>query len=209
MVLGAGNANDVDLTVLCRQFRRVHLVDIDGEALRRAASKCPQEQRRRLRLHAGIDLSGEAVERTLPASMDVVLSAGTLSQMIGAIVRAAGDSDDGVRAILALRQRHLELMVDRLRQGGRGLFVTDMVSESTAPELVETPEAGLRQLMDRLIESSNFFTGLNPQAVMRSLYANPALRERVEEIRFEGPWRWRISAQRTHLAYSIRFRRRV
>src|ERR1700733_9307107 len=35
-VLGAGNGNDVDLPALASRFEQVHLVDLDGEALRRA-----------------------------------------------------------------------------------------------------------------------------------------------------------------------------
>src|SRR6185295_8518282 len=57
-LLGAGNCNDVNLPVLAEQFRSIHLVDIDRDAVQRARARQPFEVLRSLSLHAPVDLSG-------------------------------------------------------------------------------------------------------------------------------------------------------
>src|SRR5688572_8797242 len=57
-LLGAGNANDLDLEALAGRFDEVHLVDIDPGALARASGRQSAAVRARLRLHAPVDLSG-------------------------------------------------------------------------------------------------------------------------------------------------------
>jgi hypothetical protein len=59
-VLGAGNCNDLDLRWLTQVYREVHLVDIDGDALARAAKFQKVEGSEKLRLHGSIDLTGLA-----------------------------------------------------------------------------------------------------------------------------------------------------
>ena len=48
-MLGAGNANDLDLEQLARRFDEVHLVDIDAAALARATGRQTPGVRARLR----------------------------------------------------------------------------------------------------------------------------------------------------------------
>ena len=57
-LLGAGNAGDVDLEALAADFAEVHLVDIDAEAVARAAARVSPRARGRIVLHAPVDLSG-------------------------------------------------------------------------------------------------------------------------------------------------------
>lgn len=57
-MLGAGNANDLDLDALAAHFCAVHLVDIDRAALTRAAARQSPATRAKLHLHGGIELSG-------------------------------------------------------------------------------------------------------------------------------------------------------
>ena len=54
-ILGAGNANDLDLTALLAAHREVHLVDIDSEALSHGAERQGVAKHPRLRLHGGLD----------------------------------------------------------------------------------------------------------------------------------------------------------
>jgi hypothetical protein len=56
-VLGAGNANDLDLPVLLTAHRQVHLVDIDAEALARGAARRGVAGHPGLRLHGGVDVT--------------------------------------------------------------------------------------------------------------------------------------------------------
>jgi len=106
-VLGAGNAYDLDLPRLAAIFSEIHLVDIDEAALTRAYNRQDAATRKRLFLHAPIDLSGlfdridawrgfrvtpeelaaypedasERLVKSLPAPFDVVVSACVLTQM--------------------------------------------------------------------------------------------------------------------------------
>ena len=57
-ILGAGNANDVELSALAGVFERIALVDLDEQALARAVERLTEDQRRRVELHAPIDLTG-------------------------------------------------------------------------------------------------------------------------------------------------------
>jgi hypothetical protein len=65
-ILGAGNANDLDLAALTAAFREVHLVDVDGDALTRGLNRQISEEdgpdrrchRAKIRLHPGVDVTG-------------------------------------------------------------------------------------------------------------------------------------------------------
>lgn len=57
-VLGAGNSNDLDLARLATNFREIHLVDVDGEALARGVARQPDATSRAIYRHGGVDLLG-------------------------------------------------------------------------------------------------------------------------------------------------------
>jgi hypothetical protein len=110
-ILGAGNCDDLDLPALVRDFSRVHLVDIDGDAVEQAIARAPAAIRPWLSAQGGLDLSGTialidrwgdayptdkdlaafvtetattlagAIGAQLPEPCDVVLSASLLSQL--------------------------------------------------------------------------------------------------------------------------------
>ena len=115
-ILGAGNANDLDLPAITAAFGEVHLVDIDGDALKRGLARQfsqGEEDLAKIRLHPGVDVTGichelgalthetspadttlaELVDRAanvpplpLPRPFDVMVSAGLLSQLIDGVV---------------------------------------------------------------------------------------------------------------------------
>lgn len=58
LVLGAGNASDLDLPLLCERFEEVHLADLDGAALERARARQPTALQAQIKLHPELDLSG-------------------------------------------------------------------------------------------------------------------------------------------------------
>lgn len=61
-ILGAGNANDLDLAALTSAFHEVHLVDIDGDALERGVARQSLKengpQSAKIRLHPAVDVTG-------------------------------------------------------------------------------------------------------------------------------------------------------
>src|SRR5882672_99502 len=54
-LLGAGNANDLDLEALAARFDEVHLVDIDSAALARTTGRQSPAVRATLHAHAPVD----------------------------------------------------------------------------------------------------------------------------------------------------------
>jgi hypothetical protein len=57
-MLGAGNGNDIELAQLVREYERIVLVDLDKQALGRAVERLTEDERRRVELHAPVDLTG-------------------------------------------------------------------------------------------------------------------------------------------------------
>src|SRR5690349_17998645 len=55
-VLGAGNANDLDIEQLRSRFSEITLVDLDAEALARATARQSAEARKVLRVSPPLDL---------------------------------------------------------------------------------------------------------------------------------------------------------
>ncbi|HQU46173.1 MAG: hypothetical protein B7Z73_18805, partial [Planctomycetia bacterium 21-64-5] len=218
-LLGAGNANDLDLPRLLAAYGEVHLVDLDTEALQRGvARQLPDHDRRKLHLHGGTDVTGicDALETlngrlsqpsadlekliqdaadpllpSLPGPFDVVASVGIISQLIDAVVRAVPPTAPHfMELLLSVRSGHLRLLARLTAPGGRGLLITDFVSSATVPELATLAEADLAPLAERLAVERNFFHGLNP-LVVPSLFAQDAvLRRLIAGTRHRGYWLW-------------------
>lgn len=217
-VLGAGNCNDLDLERLTRAFREIQLVDLDGPTLAAGVAAQPLAARDRLVLHGDVDVTGisdvlapwspasppdaslvrqlvtqAATARPIdwPAPFDVVASVCLLSQLIEAVSKSLGEAHPQYLALLfAVRARHLQLLVEWLRPGGRAVLVTDFVSSATCSELARADEADLPALTARLVQQRNFFTGLNPWVLQALVRQDPWFAARVAQVRLVPPWRW-------------------
>jgi hypothetical protein len=222
-VLGAGNCNDIDLVALGASFASIDLFDLDAAALTRGVKRQGVEEDVKVILHGGVDLSGvlerlgvlgDTTEMTLPSppalaasSFDVVASTCLLSQIVLSAVRALGETDARLLpVVLGLRQAHFALLVRMLVPGGTGVFVSDLVSSDSCPELLTCHDQEAASLMGTAIRMSNFFTGLNPYAIVQMMGETSALRAQVACVRLHEPWIWPIG-RRAALAYAITFRR--
>ncbi|MEZ6070560.1 MAG: hypothetical protein R3C10_09870 [Pirellulales bacterium] len=233
-VLGAGNANDLDLARLAERFAEVHLVDLDDEALDAAIERQPVADQAALRRHGDCDLSGvwpqleqltpdrpasdDEVDAlvaaasgfagpTLPGPFDVVVSACVLSQLINAVVVSLGDTHlRFVDLLRAVRNRHLGLMIDLLVPGGTGIFITDVVSTDTAPQLQTVNPADLSKCVAGLIRDGNFFHGLNPKVLRAHFEQDEAIAPRVDDLEFIDPWLWHFGP-RAYAVVAVKFRR--
>jgi hypothetical protein len=191
-VLGAGNANDLDLNVLLGFYREIHLTDLDAEALSLGVARQGLEGCPAIYLQGGIDLTEmmdvmaswspsspvsdddltacaehplRRVRPAMPGPFDVVVSCCLLSQIINCVVRTAGEQHPRfLAAIQAVRVGHLRLLVDLVAPGGVGLLITDLVSSDTCPPLASIADAELPALASRLLQQRNFFHGVNPAA---------------------------------------------
>lgn len=214
-ILGAGNANDLDLTRLSLHFGKVDLFDLDKSALHHGF--VAQDSPRFVFLRGGGDLTGvwtqlescqplapgdEAFDRLIRDSAAplrlvdetyaVVASTCLLSQLIDAVAITLGtDHPRFLEVVLAIRDGHLKLMADLLEPGGAGVLITDFVSSVTAPALPSLSPEALPGELSKMIQTGNFFTGLNPFAIVQRLDEfSTALGIDSNSIECLTPWLW-------------------
>lgn len=224
-VLGAGNCNDIHLPTLADRFAEIHLADIDGAAVTRAVERQGLGESPAVRVQGEIDLGGAAdllskrdsainVDACLAAigrpaapftvGLDVVLSPCVLSQIIRSAAIAVGDGHPRFPELLiALRRRHFHIIADLLNPGGCAVMAIDLVSTETLPELRDATPADWAGLMEKALNTGNFFSGLAPASV---LAAAKSVGE-FDSIRLTRPWRWRLGERRSYLVYGLILRR--
>jgi hypothetical protein len=227
-LLGAGNANDLDLEALAARFAEIHLVDIDPGALGRATGRQSPAVRARLRAHAPVDLSGlyhqldrlrlpaldplvdagtAEVRRQLPADIDVVASCCVLSQMAWALEELAGSAPLPVPVLQqALLRIHLRTLV---ATAPAALLVADLVSSNAYPPLDDlAPDEDLAALIRKLAVERVAYAVCNPDFIRLTLRRDPVLAE-VEPARPGQPWLWAGPKALTYLVYPLVLRRRA
>ena len=228
-VLGAGNCLDLDLKVLGGQFDLVRLVDIDQNAVEYGV-EAQLGISNSVRIIAPMDLAAplaslvandvetaDACEsvclqlaHTLPIlptePTDVVVSACALSQIMESLAQLIpADHPAFLDFLQALRRGHLRRMLQLLKPNGRGVFVTDLVSSETAPELSAIDIAQLPRFLAECLLSSNFFSGLNPGLVLQDLKTEPGLAEFCRDVQIHPPWQWQLGP-RSYAVYAVDFR---
>ena len=229
-LLGAGNLNDFDLTLLLAVFTEVVVVDVDIHSLERGLARQGFSNDRRIQVVAPADVSGifaelssispgqpanaELIERCLmtlqqPPTLssigtcDVVASVGVMTQLIDAVVKSVGESHHRFWDVVsAIRLQHLLLMLQLTRGNGAAVLVTEVVSSNSCPSLLSVNEADLGALLMKEIAARNFFTGTNPAALQQLLQTEPRLVSQLSRIEFSSPWLWQFIA-RTYAVYGV------
>ncbi len=217
-LLGAGNCNDIDLPQLIHHFAEVHLVDLDRDALIAGTRTQGVAESEQIKLHVGMDLSGiveqlgqwhttpprpgdypavvaNARSATIPIAgpFDVVASLCTISQLIDAVLIASGQpTQESITLALAVRDRHLELMEQLTQPGGHLVLITDVTSSATVPDLNVIPVEQLPVKLIEMINTRNFFTGLNPFALLARYRQDPEWESRAESAELSAPWIWNL-----------------
>jgi hypothetical protein len=214
-------------------FEQVVLVDLDDEALNSAVARLSHTQLPRSKRLGGVDLMGllsklsswqaglnpsnaelkTAIETARAApppnvgTFEVVASTCVLSQLIDSVYMGLGpDRPRCLELVMAVRNRHLEMLVELVKPGGAGILVTDFVSSETAPELPQIEESMLPRAGLRWLELGNFFTGTNPVAIRDYYRDRQGTDSRIDDVRLVGPWRWDIGAKQFAVA-AVTFRR--
>jgi hypothetical protein len=231
-VLGAGNANDLDLEALAARFAEVHLVDIDPGALSRATGRLTPAGRAKVRSHAPVDLSGlfpqlerktrlppidelvttgtAEVTGKLPSGFDVVASCCVLSQMAWALQYLASPDKNPVPALeQALLRIHLRTVLHLMRPTGAALLISDLTSSLFYPALEAlTPGEDLRALTQNLAARRVAYAVCNPELVRRILRHDAQLAETCLPPALGEPWLWTGPRGLTYLVYPSVLRRR-
>ena len=229
VLLGAGNATDVDLDALSQRFESIHLVDLDSAALARAAARQRPEVRAKLQLRGGVDLTGlldrldawkarppdaaarhEAVAGAvtsllgrLPGGAAVVASCCLMSQLGWCLELALGSALAGPLElrpdVVAL---HLRVIAGLLRPGGVGVLINDVTSSERYPLDDLPPETDLAPLAAELVRGQRvIYAAANPLSIGRVLRQDPALAGTFAPPEAAAPWLWRGRAERTYLVY--------
>jgi hypothetical protein len=230
-VLGAGNANGLDLAALSERFAEVHLCDLDGMALALAAERQTAAVRAKLVLHAPIDLSGllqdlprwgrvppspeeltalpesaaARITRAVGGGFDLVVSECMLTQVYWTCFKALGNGPALKSVVPAALETHLRSLLELAKPGGSCLLVTDSASSSEglplAELLAESDPLGLLHELDR---RGTLFTGTSVSLVVGALREGP-LSAKIEGLRVIPPWLWQAARKRSLLVYAVEF----
>ena len=233
-VLGAGNANDLELAELSRRYRAIHLVDIDGDALARACARETHEIRARLTCHAPIDLSGtlDRLERwaklevtpeeltrhahetasrlsgRLGGPFDVVASTCVLTQIQLGVLTVLGDRHPLFEAVrYTVSATHWTLLSRLTAPGGRALFVTDLTSNDLAPEIAGIDAAELPALLAPLLEAGRVIHVADPRLLRDMVADSPVLSAELALAPSLETWLWQNGVTRTFLVYALEARK--
>jgi hypothetical protein len=130
-----------------------------------------------------------------------------LTQLIDSVYMALSTEHPRcVELVMAVRNRHLEIILELLNPGGVGVLVTDFVATETAPELAQMDELLLPRAAAKWIEERNFFTGANPFAIRDYYNRSRGPGPSASDAQVKGPWRWDIGAKQLAVC-AVMFRR--
>lgn len=230
-VLGAGKCNDLDLASLSEAFRELHLVDLDPTALASGVARETPELRRRLVLHAPVDLSVLGPKRKakwqrrapsaselaatadatlrgllarLPGPFDVVVSACVLTQLGFALTQAFREPHPLLGPLrMSIVRTHLQTLLGLSAPSGSALFVSDLASSTHYPALTHLPpDAKLTRVLDDVVASRAFYQIARPDLI------SDLLAELAEASPAPiSPWLWTGPQERTYLVYGYEIRR--
>jgi hypothetical protein len=233
-VLGAGKCDDLDLPRLAHRFARIHLVDLDGEALEGARDRQPSRVRDAIVLHGGVDLSGllehldewgdafpdddalhqavfsapPAVVDPLGGPFDVTLSTCVLSQLVLPFQKAwAAPEETWAKLTAATTAVHVGSLARATASQGAVSLVFDVLSCDSASELIalrDHPSEELQASVEAQARSGAVVLEPDPFTLL-SLIGNSGLAA-PPGPQPTGPWLWDIGPT-TQLVYAIGFRR--
>jgi hypothetical protein len=235
-LLGAGNANDVDLDALAARFAEIHLCDIDPHAVARAIGRVAPARRAQMVAQAPLDASGlfdrlepwaahppprealdgivaDAVARVagaLPGPFDVVASCGLLTQLQLVLLQVVGDGNPVFADLRdAVNRAHVRVLGALLAPGGVALLVTDLTGSEIYPPLDHLEaSADLGKVMSDVIAAGAIIYVAHPGLLSSEMRRDPGLKRQFD-VRFPvGPWIWRNGPTQSLLVYALELRRR-
>jgi hypothetical protein len=214
-VLGAGNCHDLDLSMLLGRYSAVQLVDIDDSAIKAGIQRQGLGCDSRIELLCS-DVTGigdylpklspetqiddPALRRCLSEAanetqqcFDVTASICLLTQLVELATLTLGPGHPAFMELsLRIRDQHLRSLVKSARGGGTAVLITDIVSSDTCPELLTVSACEVPNIVSRLINERNFFTGANPFAIQSFYQTDPDVSQLVAAVEVSLPWLWSL-----------------
>jgi hypothetical protein len=235
-LLGAGNANDVDLDALAAHFGEIHLVDIDPDAVARAVARLPAARRTQMIPHVPVDASGlfHRLERwaadppkldafggivgdavanvvaALPGPFDVVVSCSLLTQLQLVLLQVVGDTHPRFAELReAINRAHVRALGALLGPDGVALLVTDLTNAEIHPPLAGVAaDADLSKLMSDALAAGNVIYVAHPGLLSSEMRRDPELKQAFA-VRFPiGPWLWHNGPDQVLLVYALEITRK-
>jgi hypothetical protein len=235
-LLGAGNANDVDLDALAARFAEIHLVDIDPDAVARAIARVPPARRRQTIPHAPVDASGvyDRLERwaadppkldalhgivaaavanvvaALPGPFDVVVSCSLLTQLQLVLLQVIGDTHPRFAELReVLNRTHVRALGALLAPDGVALLVTDLTNAEIHPPLAAVAaDADLGKVMSDALAADSIIYVAHPGLLSYEMRRDPELKQAFA-VRFPiGPWLWHNGPHQVLLVYALEISRK-
>jgi hypothetical protein len=233
ILLGAGNCLDVDLPTLAKQFAKIHLVDVDAMAVTTAAQQSGVSGQ--CEIHAPADIAEPLMSLTTrdfsldPSNnehsvnvlqaltsehgvadvppADVVISLCVFSQIVETFGRLVGEDHPVFgHGLKAIRLGHLRRLLSMLRPGGVAVFISDVVSSDTSDELKTATLQSTPELVKKLVNAGNFFSGANPALMLADLNMLTRLPGGPESVHTIDPWPWRMG-DRVYAVYAFRIQK--
>ena len=221
-ILGPGNANDIDLKQIAQDFDGITLVDLDEAAVARAMSSLDASALSRVKRCCPVDLTGvlptleswrrtgrpkdaeiSALKRTATGAprpdaktFDIVASTCILTQLIDAVYMSLPTGDPrSVELLMAVRDRHLEMILELLNPGGLGVLVSDCVVAEPGHELPPLGELLLAPAASSVptrMRQQEFFVGTDPFEIRDYYKRLRCPGPTVDDVHIRGPWRWEV-----------------
>ncbi|MDW3191835.1 MAG: hypothetical protein R8G66_05710 [Cytophagales bacterium] len=219
-ILGAGSGLDLELAQWQSLLDQITLIDINGQLLDDASAVHPLVDFSKVEQLGAIDFTGLYDRLDQPGTMndwvaaaakptkitdrtfDLVVSDAVFSEMINMIHPSIPEGDLSM-LIRTLRKKHLNDLLSLLNPGGVLVFITDLVSTASAPDLLQWPEDQLNLMMEKLLIDQNFFAGCNPYAIVNDCENDTALIENISRIELTKPWLWRVHDHQLNLVYAL------
>ena len=217
-IWGAGPCNDIDLTKLTNNFRRLTLVDLDTATLKSALELRRPAGAQNISAVGGLDLSGifelclkykqqpapDLLEQIFQAAethtikklyeFDVVVSTCLLTQIIHHAFTCLNlDTEQLPRMLRTLRTRHLELLLQHCRPGGIAILITDVTTSDALPKLRQ-PNVDLRQVMNNEVRGGNYLHGASPHLILQQLNSDK-FKSVLQGIHASRPWIWNATSR--------------
>jgi hypothetical protein len=235
-LLGAGNANDVDLEALLGSYAEVHLVDLDPGALERARASVPSTLATRVVTHAPVDVSGvldklerwgamrltpeelmahpevtaKAVLTATGGPFDVVASTCLLTQIQRAPVAVLGDAHRLFQAVRhTLTVTHQRVLHALTRPGGTALFVTDVSADALTSLPEDDASTNFVPLVSLLVQEGNVFQVAQPDLIRAINKDDPVLSKDIVVSPVLDAWFWHNGPKDRFLVYALDLARRA
>jgi hypothetical protein len=129
-------------------------------------------------------------------TFDIVASTCILTQLIDAVYMSLPTGDlRSVELLMAVRNRHLEMILELLNPGGVGVLVTDFVVPEPGHELPPLGElllgAAASSAATRM-RQQEFFVGTDPFEIRDYYKRLSGPGPTADDVRVRGQWRWEV-----------------